>query len=249
MNMTAQNLEIGDRVYFIDNVSIPGSIQPDEQLHRAVVSNIMEDTVELGLLDERNQPQEATAFVLRSPDDVLTAEEVLETVFQSGSTGILTALEKVVRNKVYPEKPVSTEGLSEQEASAALSILEKIEARRSELAQQDFGFRENLLGITEDRILISVDNVTYFDRLTQDYAVRVVPLMDYPEEDELPEQFKPNLADWRSVAGDSVTKLSMGTRSYMDTQFGSINFDSGVYSFRGQRIIPLTDIPQLESVK
>lgn len=247
--MTTRNLEIGDTVYFIENISIPGSNQPDEQLHRAVVSSIMKDTVELALRDERGQTQEATEFVLRSPDDVLTAEEVLETVFQSDSTGIITALEKVVRNKVYPEKPVSSEGLSEQETSAALSILEKIEARRSELAQQDFGFREELLGITEDRILISVDNVTYFDRLTKDYAVRVVPLMGYSEEAELPEQFKPNLADWRSVPGDSVTQLIMGGRSYMDTQFGSINFDSGVYSFRGQRIIPLTDIQQLESVK
>jgi hypothetical protein len=94
-NMTTRNLELGDTVYFVDDVSIPGGIKPDGELRQAVVTDIMDNTVQLGIIDGQN-PDQARELVQRSPDDVMTADDVLETTFQVGATEALSALKVAI---------------------------------------------------------------------------------------------------------------------------------------------------------
>lgn len=93
--MTTRNLELGDTVYFIDNVSFPGGVQPDGELHQAVVTDIMDNTVQLGIIDGQD-PDQARERVQRSPADVLTADEILATTFQVGASEALSALKSAI---------------------------------------------------------------------------------------------------------------------------------------------------------
>jgi hypothetical protein len=96
--MTTRNLELGDKVYFVDDVSIPGSIKPDGELHQAVVTDIMDNNVQLGITDGQD-PDQARELVQRSPEDVMTADEVLETTFQVGAQEALSALKAAIAQR------------------------------------------------------------------------------------------------------------------------------------------------------
>jgi hypothetical protein len=100
--MTTRNLELGNTVYFIDDVSVPGSVQPDGELHQAVVTDIMDNTIQLGIINGQN-PHQFRELLQRSPYDVMTADEVLETTFQVGAAEALSALRSVIKQRQSPE--------------------------------------------------------------------------------------------------------------------------------------------------
>ena len=85
----------GEIVYFVDDYHLSGSVSGDGQLHRAVVSSVHKDTIGVGVIDGRST-EDRRVYVNIDPERALTAEEIMETVFELGAKEVLAGIQQAI---------------------------------------------------------------------------------------------------------------------------------------------------------
>jgi len=135
---------------------------------------------------------------------------------------------------MFEQFPQEAIRLDDNEAAAVASALEKVTEQRTELAEKDP--RQFILGITEGRELLSVDEMYGVDISEERFIVRFSPLDRLVAGEQMQEQ---------RMTYMEVRRIRDGGTTYMPTRFGNIHrpapHKEAPTTLDGKIVTPLTD--------